>query len=323
MVSCLQTMSKFCRFVRVLAFMACVALSTAQATEAVDSTAEVVNLDQEIHRVRGRLAQVAIDLRDAKLLAAEKMMEYEAAHDQYQLDNNQVNANTMDHSQQRLALAEMGVESRAAKFERIQKKLEELAQLRQQLVGLPSEPAPQIEPAIAEAPTAKPMASPSTVPLIIATKPVSQQPATPVRVQTAQSAQPVISEQGKVTDTQKLNAQLQKLERHLIAAGTTADPAIKVKAYGTAIPGELILSPLGGNQYFARFIAPAGQVSLIIGARSQQYYRSALELEFLPQEQGEEFVLIFDMNQPADVRALVFPETMMFEQEMFAAHSDY
>src|SRR5687767_3889098 len=120
---------------RVLTLVVCAVFTTlaSQATELVETKSDTFDLDQQIQAVRERLAQVAIELRDAKLLATEKLMEFEVARDQYQIHNTQVNANTMDHSQQRLALAEMGVEARSAKFDRVQKKLEELAQLRQQI----------------------------------------------------------------------------------------------------------------------------------------------------------------------------------------------
>lgn len=319
MVSRSRILSTLRAQLRVFALVLCAVFpaSVSHATELAETNPETLILDQEIHAVRERLSQVAIELRDAKLLATEKLMEFEVARDQYQLHDTQVNANTMEHSQQRLALAEMGVEARSAKFDRIQKKLEELAQLRQQMSGQTVEPQLQTQLMVTETPATKPPTIFDAVALPTAAKSDPPKPAI------AQSEQPVISVQGKVNDAVELNAQLQKLERHLMAAGSTADPAIKVKAYGTAIPGELILSPLGGNQYFARFIAPAGQVSLIIGARLQQYLRNAVELEFSPEEKGKEFVLIFDMNQPEDTRVLVFPETMMFEQEMFAAHNDY
>lgn len=336
MASCLRILLQYRFRLSLRAPLVCAlfAVFTVGASASSNTSTELPDLDQEIHLMRGRLAQVAAELRDAKLLAAEKLLEFEAARDQYQLDNNQVNANTMDHSQQRLALAEMGVESRSAKFDRIQKRLEELAQLRQQ--ALPPQPEPQtrpsaVEPRVAETTLVETPAAtdadmglnPGAERLAATGAPTSMDSETPATPVNAQKTEPVISVQGKITDTLELNAQLQKLERHLMATGTAADPRIQVKAYGTAIPGELLLSPLGGNQYFARFIAPVGQVSLILGARLQEYHRNRLELEFLPQEQGEEFVVIFDLNQPENARALVFPETLMFEQKMFAAHSDY
>lgn len=319
MTSCSQLLSSLGVRIYLLVLLAGLLPNTFAIAHAAEGVPEIEVLDQEIQRARARLTQVAAELREAKLLAAEKLLEFETILDQYQRDNSQVNANTMDHSQQRLALAEMGVESRTAKFERLQKKLEELGQQRQQRIGQPLEPAPP-RPSVAAAqpPTPANFAPSHAVPETAVGKALALEPAPP-----AAMTQPILDKQGKLTDALELNAQLQKLERHLAMANVASETPVKVKAYGTAIPGELTLSALGGNQYFARFIAPAGQVSLIVGARLQQYHRSALDLEFAPEEQGKEFVLIFDLNQPDDPRALVFPGTMTFEQEMFAAHGDY
>jgi hypothetical protein len=291
-------------FLQVLLLVGTLASGVAHAQA---ETEELHTIDQEIQLTRDRLKQAAAELRDAKLLAAEKLMEFETARAQFLQDDSPVNANTLDHSQQRLALAEMGVESRTAKFERVQKRLEELALLKQQseIAAVETKPAPQ--PAEKKRPQPRPQ--------IAATEPATKIHNLP--------PQPIFSLQGKLTDALTLGAELQKLERHLLTVGNSADAAVKVKAFGTAIPGELNLSPLGGNQYFARFTAPVGQVSLIVGARLEDYLRSALTLEFSPQEQGEEFVLIVDLNQPKDPRTLVFPKAMMFEKNLFAAHNDY
>lgn len=312
---------------------------------ATDATAmEITTIERKIQLTRNRFTQVAAELRDAKVLAAEKMLEYETARDQYQSDNNTVNANSMDHTQQRLALAEMAVESKTAKFERIQKKLKTLAARRQTLLAqqnqaLPIQHNKSTAALVVPAPT-----PPETTSLLPTPAERLVQPRTQLAVQDVVPAaepaltylplikkalnatsqpKPVLTRQGKVTDAYLLNSELQKLEQHLITADTNSKATHHVKAYGTAIEGEITLTSLGANQYFARFIAPAGQVNLIVGVRREQYYRNELHLEFDKNEQGKEFVLIFDMNQFDQPRALVFQESLIFEQEMFAAHNEY
>ncbi len=310
-------------------------------TVSTDVTASAITgpniavIEQQIQLTRQRFGQVAAELRDAKLLAAEKLMEYEVIRDQYQRTTSTTTANSLDHAQQRLALAEMGVESKTAKFDRIQKKLEVLANLRQQVTGenksasttANAEKSPKISPAPSPPADRRSQGNPGKTQTISrsgttvkaraqpgAAAPLAKPPESPVL--------PVLSQQGKVTDAFLLSAELQKLEQHLVSAGVPADPAVKVKAYGTAIAGEIPLISLGANQYFARFVAPYGKVNLIVGARRDQYYRSELHLEFTRDEQGKEFVIVFDINLIHQPRTLVFQESLIFEQEMFAAH-DY
>ena len=141
-----------------------------------------------------------------------------------------------------------------------------------------------------------------------------------------QSSQPVpvLTQQGKVSDIYQLNAELQKLEHHLVNHGTTSAEPIQVKVYGTAIAGEIPLTEMGGNQFFARFSAPAGAASLIVGARHPDgYVRTELQMTFSAEEQGKDFVLIFDINTTEQPRALVFQESLAFTQEMFASRNDF
>jgi hypothetical protein len=296
---------------------------------------DLERIEQQILLTRNQLTQVSAELRDAKVLAAEKMMEYEASRDAFQHERTAVSANSLDHAQQRLALAEMGVESKAARFERIQRKLKELADAKQEILAEPptvsvtERTLADIGNAIDEKKTAEksaanpPTSSSANAPSLTNDANAKLAPVPLVKKMLQQGA-PVLTQQGKVSDIYQLNAELQKLEHHLVTHGANSAEPIQVKVYGTAITGEIPLAEMGGNQFFARFPAPSGTASLIIGARHKEgYVRTELQMTFSPEETGKDFVLIFDINTKEQPRALVFQESLAFTQEMFASHSDY
>lgn len=285
---------------------------------------DIHGIELQIQNTREQFSRAASELRDAKLFAAEKLMEYEVALDAYQnIGKTTVNANALDHTQQRLALAELAVESKSARFERIQKRLGELASIRQQL--LVAEPQPSATEMIDKT-KAVPSIISATTPI---TKPSPQnsnthehfsQPTNPPTLYTA----PVLTQHGKLTDSYRVNMELQKLEQHLDAYGSSINNTVKAKVYGTAIEGELALTHLGANQFYARFTAPQGSASLVIGARYDEgYLRSELKIAFSPDESGKEFVLIFDINEVNQPRAIVFEESLALPREMFASHSEF
>lgn len=296
-------------------------------------------IEQQILVTRNQLTQVSAELRDAKVLAAEKMMEYEITRDAFQREQNAVSANSLDHAQQRLALAEMGVESKAARFERIQRKLKELADAKQEILAEPPTVAQteNLDARNDDEQKRKDTTEKSVVIAPASTSPASLDPNSsspegqlaPLPLvkkllQQGSEPAPVLTQQGKVSDIYQLNAELQKLEHHLVNHGTGPTEPIQVKIYGTAIAGEIPLTEMGGNQFFARFAAPAGTASIIIGARHPDgYVRTELQMTFLPEEKGKDFVLIFDINTKEQPRALVFQESLAFTQEMFASHNDF
>ncbi len=297
-------------------------------------------IEQQILLTRNQLTQVSAELRDAKVLAAEKMMEYETSRDAFQREQNAVSANSLDHAQQRLALAEMGVESKAARFERIQRKLKELADAKQEILAEPPTVA-QTENLNArndeeqerkDTVEKSAVVAPASTSLTASLDPTSNSPEGQLAplplvkklLQQGSEPAPVLTQQGKVSDIYQLNAELQKLEHHLVNHSTGPTEPIQVKVYGTAIAGEIPLTEMGGNQFFARFAAPAGTASIIIGARHPDgYVRTELQMTFSPEEKGKDFVLIFDINTKEQPRALVFQESLAFTQEMFASHNDF
>jgi hypothetical protein len=291
------------------------------------AVSDLERIAQQILLTRNQLIQVSAELRDAKVLAAEKMRDYEISRDAFQREQTAVTTNSFDHAQQRLALAEMGVESKTARFARIQRKLEELALAKQDiLTGDTGENQPEKFAADSQLSSPQPRPKPRPTPTNTGatTRKLAPPPAVKKMLQHNLPHEPVLTQQGKVSDIYQLNAELQKLEHHLITRDTNAAESIQAKAYGTAIAGEIALIEMGGNQFFARFSAPAGTVSVIVGARhGPDYVRTELQMTFSAEEAGKDFVLIFDINTKEQPRALVFQESLAFTQEIFASHSNF
>lgn len=322
--------------IRLCHYVTCIALTLISLPSALASAlvSDLQKIEYQIQQTRDQLSQVAAELRDAKLTAAEKMMEYEAVKEQHERGATSVSANSLDHAQQRLALAEMAVESKTSRFERIQKRLNELADAKQEILVEPPTPE-QIAATLVEnqqSSSAQLSQNSSSDPPAQASPPETDAPTAQLaplplvkKILTSDSSnEPVLSHHGKLSDIYQLNTELQKLERHIAEQTSAAETPVQAKVFGTAITGEVPLVEMGGNQFFTRFPAPEGEASLIIGARhADGYARTVMHVTFLPEEAGKEFFLIFDFNDRDQPRALVFQESLVFTQEMFAIHSDY
>lgn len=327
------SLTRVTSMIRLCHYVTCIALILISLPSALASAvvSDLQKIEYQIQQTRDQLSQVAAELRDAKLTATEKMMEYEAVKEQHERDATSVSANSLDHAQQRLALAEMAVESKTSRFERIQKRLNELADAKLEILAEPPTPeqtAVQNHQKTAAAPTQKP-SSVSSAQLSSSVKAATTEqlvsfPLDKKNLQNDSHNEPVLSHHGKLSDIYQLNTELQKLERHIAEQTSAAETPVQAKVFGTAITGEVPLVEMGGNQFFARFPAPEGEASLIIGARhADGYARTVMHVTFLPEEAGKEFFLIFDFNDRDQPRALVFQESLVFTQEMFAIHSDY
>lgn len=314
-------MIRMCHFPALYILLLLMPLTKIAAEPAVGSILE--RIEQQTLLTRNQLTQASAELRDAKVLAAEKMMEYEASKDVFQLEQDDITTNAFDHAQQRLALAEMGVESKAARFARIQRKLEELAQAKQEILAGLSGAVVAETNKIEEPTTAHPTFS-AQVSTKATTGQLTPSPSENKIRQQNTARRPVLTHHGKVSDIYQLNTELQNLEHHLVTQGTLSSEPIQAKIYGTAIAGEIALTEMGGNQFFAKFPAPAGTASIIVGARhGNNYVRTELKMTFSPAEAGKDFVLIFDINTKEQPRTLVFQESLAFTQEMFASHSNF
>jgi hypothetical protein len=313
-------MIRICHSPTLFILLLLIPLTKITAESAVGSILE--RIEQQTLLTRNQLTQASLELRDAKVLAAEKMMEYEDNKDAFQLRQDDITTNAFDHAQQRLALAEMGVESKAARFTRIQRKLEELAHTKQEILASPSSAVAAVKNR-EKSTAAHQVASARVSEKSTTGQSTPPPPENAIRQQNT-GPQPVLTQHGKVSDIYQLNTELQNLEHHLITQGARVTEPIQAKIYGTAIAGEIALTEMGGNQFFAKFPAPAGTASIIVGARhGNNYVRSELKMTFSPAEAGKDFVLIFDINTQEQPRALVFQESLAFTQEMFASHSNF
>ena len=201
-------MIRMCHFPALYILLLLMPLTKIAAEPTVGSILE--RIEQQTLLTRNQLTQASAELRDAKVLAAEKMMEYEASKDAFQLEQDDITTNAFDHAQQRLALAEMGMESKAARFARIQRKLEELAQAKQEiLVGLSGAAVTETNN-IEESTAAHPTFSAQ-----VSTKATTGQ-LTPtlsenkIRPQNT-ARRPVLTNHGKVSDVYQLKSDLHNL----------------------------------------------------------------------------------------------------------------
>lgn len=114
------------------------------ATPAPQNEADQEVNEHPIQPAHLQLSQIAMELRDAEAVVAEKTAEYEIALNLHQREQSEFSLNSLDQAQQRLALAEMAVEAKAARLQRAQRKLSELMNKQQEmlneLAGPPSSP---------------------------------------------------------------------------------------------------------------------------------------------------------------------------------------
>lgn len=305
-------MIRMCHYVT----LCCLLLSMTKALAGA-AESDLAQIEHQILITRSQLTQASLELRDAKTLAAEKLMEYEISKDAFQQTQDDVTANSFDHAQQRLSLAEMGVEAKTARFARLQRRLEEFALAHKEAIS---------QKEITNTKNSAPPSRTTSLRHNHSNRNLSANQHRPMPADNKSSVvhEPVLSVHGKISDAHQLNTELQNLEHHLVAPPTSFVEPIRVKAYGTAIVGEIALSDMGGNQFFAKFPAPQGSANIIIGTRyGADYLRTELHVTFAPEEVGKDFVLIFDINTRAQPRALVFQESLAVTQEMFASHSGF
>lgn len=255
---------------------------------------ELLAIDEQLLDARNELLAVVEQMREAKQVVAEKHEDVATYENQYAQESSPLAAGHLRHARQRLALAKMGVDTGAARFERIQRKMEDLAAARIQLLSSRDNQANVREPS-------------------------SQPP----RLQNDAHqryvvAAPQLEVEGKLDDPIVVEKLLMKLEQYLINAAEPRNIATNVKAFGSIINGEIALLPLGGNQFFTRFTATRSRSQVVIGARLNDYIRTSVDLQFSEDEMGREFILLLDLNSPAVPRAVVFDSAFMRVEEALA-----
>lgn len=280
---------------------------------------ELLLIDQKLSVANTQLSEAAIQMRDAKQNATDKQIELERLQAAHTQKPDSVDARELRHTKQRLALAKMSVGTASARFARIQRHMEDLATARIQLLASRDNQLVTSDTELDHSARSE-RASKSTS---------AKQPQAAVvsgtikgvnKGYTAEKLSPILSTHGKLTDPLAIEDELQKLEQHLVTSAAPQKEAKHVKVFGSTIEGELMLLELGANQFFARFVATQAQTRLIVGARFDEYLRTAMDLEFTDEEIGQEFVLIFDANQITDRRAIVFQSDLLPSKEVFAAY---
>lgn len=119
-------------------------MTPASGTPVPPAESDLQLIEQRIQLARHQLSEIAAEIQDAEALVADKIKQYEVALDAHRRKQSSVSANSIDHAQQRLALAEMGLESKAARLQRTQKKLNDLIGAREEILAEP--PGSQLMP---------------------------------------------------------------------------------------------------------------------------------------------------------------------------------
>lgn len=313
---------------RILVIMLVASLSASIcAAETSTLNEELSLIDQQLSHMKIQLSEVVAQMRDAKQHVAEK--ELEVAQHQRSLASKPtgIHAGQLQHAKQRLALAKMGVDAAAAKFERIQRRMEDLASERIALLASrdnrpPGRQDPKPAPAQVTAPV--PLATQAAPETDVPSRAYSEhQEARAATAEPEQVSAPVLGAQGKLLDPLVIEDELQKLERHIVTAEAPQPVARNAKAFGSMIAGELALSGLGANQFYARFTATKQSTHMIVGARLEEFVRTSLKLTFTENEIGQEFILIFDVSYPDEPRAIVFQSSLMPDGDTVAAHQRF
>lgn len=254
---------------------------------------ELLVIDEQLLDARNQLLAVAEQLREAKQVVTEKHNEVASFESALAREASALASGHLHHAKQRLALAKMGVDTSAAKFERIQRKMEDLAAARIQLLASRDNQVSLNEP---------------LRPHLLITAVAEDD----------EVALPVLEVQGKLVDPVVVEATLQKLEQYLVTAAVPHNIAINAKAFGSTIDGEIALSALGGNQFFTRFTVRRNRSQVVAGARLGHYVRTRMDLAFSAEEMGREFILLLDVNSAAEPRAVVFDSALMPAKEALA-----
>lgn len=295
----------------IITFVASVATSLCVA-ETSTLNDELLLIDRQLLQAKKQLSEITTQMRDAKQYVTEKEMELVGLQAALRQESTDLQNGRLRHAKQRLALAKMGVDSIAARFERIQRRMEDLAGARVTLLASRDN---QVQASVqSDIPPAREAVATD---IGIAT-PLLAEPGN-----ASKNAVPVLSEHGKLSDPLIIARELQKLERHLVTADAPTEIATHAKAFGSTIAGEVALEGLGANQFFARFTALETQSKIVVGARFKEFVRTSIDLEFTEEEIGQQFILIFDANQTEKPRAIIFQSVLMPSDEAFAAHQRF
>ena len=300
----------------ILVFVLSLTQNVVMADNASTDKPDLSLIEYKLAQAQKQLSETVIKMRDAKQNVTEKEMDVKKRQAEFSQQASVIHSTRLDYAKQRLQLAQMGVDTTSATFERIQARMEELAEAKLALLNSKSNNQKREVSNNATSHVAQ-----SNLPSQLLQLPASQ--STLGSLQDNEQLDPVFAHHGKLTNSEVVADELQKLERHLVTAEAPTQIAQSVKVYGTTIAGELELSDLGANQFFTRFTATTDESQLVIGAKFDDYVRTSVEVEFSEDEIGKEFILILDVNSTVSPKAIVFESSLMPGKEAFAAYQRF
>lgn len=265
---------------------------------------DLVQVEQQIYSTSRQLDGAAQAVRSAKRYVEEKNLELAQAHELQREQPSELHAHRLHHAQKRLALARLGLDTRVARFERIEQQLESLALSKLHLMAEQAEAITQkaaeqssaSKPIAAAPPKATTPDAPASSPSAVA---APESPNTAEKLTNPLAATPATPQTDSSQAGQAVPVQVQS-----------------AKIFGAGIPGEVALEPAGASQFVGRFYAPAKNLSLFVGFRTDQYHRQEIPVEFAAHEYGQPFVFVLDLSDPDRPLTRVFEESLMAEEEL-------
>lgn len=264
---------------------------------------EIAEVEQQLHSTSIHLDDAAQAVRAAKRYVEDKDLELAQAHQLQREQPSELNAHRLHHAQKRLVLARLGLDSRIARFERIQHQLESLALNKLNLMAEQAE-------ALAQTDTEQTSPAISTLVAQEAPQPVASATSASSTAEAPKNAadSPSISQDTSTPNTTN-------------ASQTASLKVQNAKIFGAGIPGEITLEPAGASQFVGRFYAPPKNLSLFVGFRTDQYHSQEVPIKFAEHEHGQPFVFVLDLSDPERPLTRVFEESLIAEEELSSIYS--
>lgn len=283
-------------------FVITFAVPSFAASDLVSANKGLLKVEQQILRTSEHLNHIADEVRSAIEYLEEKELELAEAHQLYRDQPTERHDHSLHHAQKRVALARLGLDSRVARFERIQHQLEQLALAKFNLMANHAQALTAAEDvatvenvAIAEDEALADGAPPESMAMTSSSHDEEQvAPATTDQLarEEPEPSNPALAE----PEPPQLNVQ-------------------NAKIFGPGIPGEISLEPAGANQFIGRFVAPSNNLSLFVGFRTDQYHSKELSVQLSEHEYGQPFVFVLDFSDPEQPHTRVFEESLLTTEE--------
>lgn len=261
------------------------------ADEHRSTSLDLDQVEQRIHSTSTQLDAAADAVRSAKRYVAEKELELSQAHEAQREQPSDFNAHHLHHAQKRLALARLGLDSRIARFERIQQQLESLALSKLDLLAEQANASDSARSLQANATLANSLLS----------------------------TDPAFTDEESDEGNDPIGSQLNTRASEPTTNNSVQTASLKVqnaKIFGAGIPGEISLEPAGADQFVGRFYAPSQNLSIFVGFRTDEYHNQEVPIKFAQHEYGQPFVFVLDLSDPDRPLTRVFEESVLVEEEL-------